>query len=125
MDSLVELLFKSPFRPFQIRWQSVRREQLCGCGSRRAGEVRTDCLKRRTQNIRRLYIGPRLRLEPAVRPRRSKGDRPVRLAAGRNKLTPKPADEDSSQQWVRCGEESTAEPWLGQLNAKPFASRCG
>src|SRR5271156_6679564 len=91
MDSLVELLFKSPFRPFQIRWQSVRREQLCGCGARCAGEVRTDCLKRRTQNIRRLYIGPRLRLEPAVRPRRAKGDRPVRLAGGGNKLPPRPA----------------------------------
>src|SRR5271156_1682556 len=96
MDSLVELLFESSFRTFQIRWQSVRREQLCGCGARRTGEVRTDCAKRHTQNIRRLYIGRRLRLEPAVRPRRAKGDRPVRLAGGGNKLTPKPADEDSS-----------------------------
>ena len=80
MDSLVELLFKLPFRPFPIRWQPVRGEQLCGCGPRRAGEVRTYRVKRRSQNIRRLYIGRRLRLKPAVGPRRAQGDRPVRLA---------------------------------------------
>ena len=82
MDSLVEFRCQAAFHPFQYRRQSVRGGELFGCRSWSAGEVRADCLKRRSENIRRLYIRHTLRFEPAVqsRPRHDQGNRPVRRA---------------------------------------------
>src|SRR5580704_12474767 len=80
MDSLVEFRSNAPLDPFQIRWQSVRREQLRGCGPWRASEVRTNCLERRPEDIHGLCIGRRLRFKPTVgfQPRHAESDHPIR-----------------------------------------------